>query len=615
VTGRAASTAETAPPSLSRRGRDTLGAAAVVLAALAGLGALLLAPNRLAHIRLGGPSLAWWAGGALGVLALAMLARAPRGRRRDPARAGGATALGLAAVWGSPALWLGLPPLLLAEGPGGLWAAAAIAAGVGVAGLVVGDGPSGSPASLAARRWPDSRGPAAVLVVGELGVATLFAAAQLAAAREIGTMLGWSRLAVLAVGAAVVAGALFPAGPRLRLAALGGGAALLGLGLPLAGATLATGPTWLGAWTAVASRPRLAFSEESAWTTEGRAVRGPGHRVVLAFSEAQQITFASPGRILLDSRAAADIARDVRAGERLSVHPGDRLTVAGGMRIRFQAGRRIPGGPDSGPEWAEGPAGAVPWTTVVGLGVTVVLGMLGLAPAASPGAVSVGVRGAAGLVLAGVALVVAWTLWAAWLRPEIYAGGVSGAEVFETVPEAAAVAVGGGALGWVVLAGLVVGAAGAVLGGSAGAPAAATGDRRVAPLVAGGVLGLGLALAVAAPATPWTLLLAALGLAGATRAPAALAIAWSGRATARGVAAGAGVGLVTFGGLCLGTLLGVPGPGALGALAAWPAALAAPAHALVVWALATRRVPGRPARLPASAGDAGRPVPAMRPAR
>jgi hypothetical protein len=96
-----------------RSRRRVLAAASVIVAALATLAILLLAPNRLASLRLGEVALAWWVAGAVAATGLVAVSHGFRG-----ARLGGMTAgtswlapLALAVIWGSPAVWLGLPPL------------------------------------------------------------------------------------------------------------------------------------------------------------------------------------------------------------------------------------------------------------------------------------------------------------------------------------------------------------------------------------------------------------------------------------------------------------------------------------------------------------------------
>jgi predicted lysophospholipase L1 biosynthesis ABC-type transport system permease subunit len=63
--------------------RRVLAATSVTVAALAALAVLLLAPNRLASLRLGEVALAWWVAGAA---AAGGLRTSPERHRRGPAR-------------------------------------------------------------------------------------------------------------------------------------------------------------------------------------------------------------------------------------------------------------------------------------------------------------------------------------------------------------------------------------------------------------------------------------------------------------------------------------------------------------------------------------------------
>ena len=116
------------------------------------------------------------------------------------------------------------------------------------------------------------------------------------------------------------------------------------------------------------------------------------------------------------------------------------------------------------------------------------------------------------------------------------------------------------------------------------------------------VLGLGGLLAVVAPVASWSVLLAALGLAASTLAPAAVLTCWRERLSARAVVIGAGVGCLVFAGLAV---LGLVAPRGLTAtswitwLAAWPTVLALPANAVVAWLLSPSSAPAARGALPA----------------
>src|SRR5262249_61064463 len=81
-------------------------------------------------------------------------------------------------------------------------------------------------------------------------------------------------------------------------------------------------------------------------------------------------------------------------------------------------------------------------------------------------------------VICGVALAVGWSLYAAWLTPEVYLGGITGIEVFtlaSTMPGSPAFAT---LLTWLALSGLALGGAAPALAGVRGPP---TGPRHPAP--------------------------------------------------------------------------------------------------------------------------------------
>jgi hypothetical protein len=362
-------------------------------------------------------------------------------------------------------------------------------------------------------------------------------------------------------------------------------------------------------WSTVASRSRIAFGEGTSWTREGDAVRGPAAISTLRFVDEQRVAFGGRGSVIVESRQGGRLARDVETGEEVAVHPGDRLVVPPGLRIRFQPGRRVPDAPDSGPEWVEPPSRDASWLGLVALGVTGLLGALGLPSGGAPlnpggtGGLSPG-RGArlAGvLVTSGMALVVAWSLYAAWLVPEIYVGGVAGAEVYALPTSMPGTKASEHRLAWLVFGGLAAGGAAAAIGGirgllDLGGRAGAGWARRLALVLVGGAA----ILTWLAPVAAWVILIAALALAASALAPTAVLACWSERATARGAAAGTAVALAVF---LLVAIGGVASPGVLmggwgSAIVAAPAAVAAPVHFLVAWLLRSRRTPSARAPLP-----------------
>ena len=606
--------------------RRALAASGVTLGALALLGALFLAPNRLASLRLGEVALGWWVAAgvaATGLLALSRGVRSPR-----PAAATAETSrlspLAIAAVWGSPALWLGLPPLLLADGTRGLWPAAVVVSGATIALLLlsapwVRTGSLMTTASLVARaRWPAARGCQALLGSVEVVVAGLFVWAQLAAAREIGAMAGWPRATAIGVTLLVLAAVLLPDLPRARLTALGGGLALVGLAVPLTVIALGTTAAWPSVWSTVASRTRIAFGEGSSWTHQSVAVRGPAAIATLRFTDEQRVAFGDHGSVILQSREGSRVVRDVGPGAALAVHPGDRLVIPPGLRIRFEPGRRVPDAPDSGPDWVEPASRQGGWLALVALGITGLLGALGLPSGAVPmsardaGRLSPGWEAplAGVLVASGVTFVVAWTLYAAWLIPEVYVGGVAGAEVYALPASMPGAMTSGDLLAGLAFGGLAAGGAAAAVGGLRGLlglrEQVGVGWARCLALVV--VAGAG-TLTCLAPVGAWVILVGALALAASALGPAAVLGCWSERATARGAAAGATAGLAAFVLVAAG---GAAGPDVLmeargSILVAAPAVVAAPVHFLVAWLLRSRRPPSF--RAPLAPGVEGPSVP------
>lgn len=585
-----------------RTRRRVLGAAAAALIALAGLGALLVAPDRLASIRVGPLGLAWWAAALAGAVAVWAL---HRGLRAEAARAAAPRVallapIGQAAVWASPAALLGLPPLILADGTRGVWGPAGLA-GAAVIAAVVGGIPrlragaeGGRPSALARRRWPAARGLHLVLEIGEAGTALLFVWAQLAAARELGqVMAGWPRLTAGALGAGLAGAALLPEARRARLGGLGAALAVAGLAVPLAAIATATAPEWPHGWGAAADRPRLTFAEGSEWTTTGRPVRGPSSPVVLRFEDDMRIGFAAPGRVTVAPVGEPAQERAVAAGEQLALRRGDRLAVTADLPVRFEAGRRVPDAPESGPDWMDPEARPGGRAALVGLLATAVLGAIGLGPgmgAVAGTRLSGGraVQAAAALAVGAVGLAAGWSLWAAWLTPEVYAGGVTGGEVYELA--AALPGLGGARRVLAIAPGAALGAGvlAAGLGALRAVPPRGPWSARLAGVVVAGAATL---LALQTAPGSWPLLLAALGLAAATLGPAVVLTAWSERATAWGLAAGAGAGLACFAALSLAGVTAASGPaGAWGAaLGAWPGAVGAALHGAIALAWRSRR--------------------------
>src|SRR5262249_8332413 len=170
----------------------------------------------------------------------------------------------------------------------------------------------------------------------------------------------------------------------IRLAALGSGLALVGLAGPLVVIAGGTTAAWPRVWSAVATRARFAFGEGSPWIREGGAVRGPATVATLTFADDQRVVFGDPGPVVVEPREGGRLARNVEAGEPVVLHRGDRLVVPSGLRVRFEAGRRVPDAPDSGPEWVEPSSSKLGWLGLLALGVTGLLGAIGLPVGVGP---------------------------------------------------------------------------------------------------------------------------------------------------------------------------------------------------------------------------------------
>lgn len=513
-------------------------------------------------------------------------------------------ALAFAGVWLSPPMLLAVGPLLLLDGIRGLWLPLVWAGGAVLVAIVLAGPWSGLAAErsglvdLVDQRWP-AAGVGLPLLIAAVGSAFFMLWAVLAATGELAHSLGWSRPAAISTAALAVALAGWRPTAGAWAAGLGGAVALTGLALPLAGVLTITDPVWPRVWEAVTARPRVVFRDAGPWVAEGYPVHGTGGSAILAIGEEQKVALLGHGRIRLELWEGQAVSREVAAPTEVTVRPGDRLVLPDGFPVRFQAGRRIPGAPPGGLEWLDPHEHALDWRTLLGLGVSLGLGALGLAPAHAvlgagrPGGERASPLGAT-LVVAGCGAAVLWALYAAWLAPEVYMGGVAGGEIYE-LP---ALVPGLGAAGLPLRDLALLGLAG---GGLAAGTAALAAIPRVLP--AGPRLGVLVVAAVLAAATPigsWPLLVTACGLAASAAAPAAVLGCWRERLGPRAVAVGAGLGLLAFVALAAGRLA-TPGAGSwLGWLAAWPAVLALPLNLVVTWLLAAGPRPSPRAPLPAA---------------
>jgi hypothetical protein len=210
----------------------------------------------------------------------------------------------------------------------------------------------------------------------------------------------------------------------------------------------------------------------------------------------------------------------------------------------------------------------------------------------------------------GAALALGWSLYAAWLIPEIYVGGITGAEVYALPASMPGARASDHLWTWLALGGLATGGAAAALGGLGGLPAARRQVRRGRGLALALVASAGL-VASLTPVGAWTLLVLALGLAASALAPAAVLACWSERAAARGVTAGAGAGLAVF---LLVAVGGAAGPSELwegwGSAATLAPVFAAPVHALVAWLLRSQRAASQQSPLPPGLEGLAAPMPA-----
>jgi hypothetical protein len=394
--------------------------------------------------------------------------------------------------------------------------------------------------------------------------ATLVLAASFVPLGDVAVLLGGRRWHGVVVAAALLLLlVLMPGLDRWRPVGLvvGGAALVLGL-LVLASAT--TLSPWT-AWRDAAAKPALVFSAHSPWVTDGGWF---ARRATLTFEEGHRLVALAPATFrVIEHDGTTDVVRDWRlaAGDPLSVRPGDRVTVEAGSRVRFQAGKRVPGAAPSGAAWAD--AGAAPGVASVAALLTLVLGAIGLVPAA-------GRRGfVAPATLLTLALAAAcWGVYAVATAPEVMLSGSVAdplLRVSSAVPGARHLAL----LGVIALVALFVATAGALrerIAVLAGARA------RLAWLTAVAVA----AVASLWPFDPWLLLLAGLGLAAATLAAPRLAGAGVARVAGWPVQAiGALTGGATFVAVAA---LGARLPGVLAFAAEWPVLLAAPAAWLVV---------------------------------
>src|SRR6266850_966191 len=230
----------------------------------------------------------------------------------------------------------------------------------------------------------------------------------------------------------------------------------------------------------------------------------------------------------LDGARLADIEWMLAPGQTVTLRAGDEILRGSTLRLRFEADKRVPGSPASGMLWAD--ARPRRWLERVGLAVTLL-------------------AGAAALLRAGLTV----------RLPRDGLGFAAG--------------------GLLLAAGLAAFLASSLALRERLGALDSTGGGEIGhdPGLWAGLFG-GAALASLWPVDPWALSLLALGGAGGALGPAAL---WPPRHARTAATAGV-IGLIVFVGLAAVQLRGAGG-GPLGAAIAYPALVAAPVGACVLW--------------------------------
>src|SRR5713101_5731521 len=427
------------------------------------------------------------------------------------------------AVWLTPAMMLAVPAALAARGPDGLWLGLVVT----LAPLIVLGWGTGRPALGDDPRPGETLFPVVTLLV-TVGVLLW---ANIALAGDVAAWLGARRWQGIVNTAA--AGWLLTAWRPLRrtaplLVALAFVAAVVVL-LQLAWA-LALGP--IAAWDRVATQPAFRFPPSSPWVISGR-----------------------------------DLGV-VRGGARLVFDEVHRLTAPAGGVLRART--------LDGVRFAE-----IEWTLAPGQTVTLVAGAAALLRAGLSVRLSGdGVGFAAGGLLLAFVWAQAWAVYAMIQAPDLFLGGIKLERLLELPAHALFAEPWRRALQALLLAaGLAAFLASSLALRERLGALDSTGGGEIGhdPGLWAGLFG-GAALASLWPVDPWALSLLALGGAGCALGPAAL---WPRRQGRTAATAGV-VGLIVFGGLAAAQLRG-SGGGLLGAAIAYPALVAAPVGAFVLW--------------------------------
>ncbi len=326
---------------------DARRAGVVVLVLLLTGGIVLSALPSFGAVRVGGIGLAWWYGVVLAPLIAAITTSICLVGAGLPASV---------AVWTSPALVAALLARVFAGEPG--VPLLALLAGV-------------APLLALLVPLPEGRRDVAAAAGGLLG-AGLMLWGSFVVAGDLASVLGAERWhGLLAAGVLGLAAGLAPAGRHLR--GLGLTLGLLALATPLLALIALGGPAPWQAWSAVASRPALVFSERGAAANDGVVVLAS---TTLAFSEPHRVTALGDGVYRVFDRDGERLAVrewQLAPGDALTLRPGDRLELGDGARVRFEPGRRVPGVAASGVAWADPRPGDSLGAVVDGFGVALTL--------------------------------------------------------------------------------------------------------------------------------------------------------------------------------------------------------------------------------------------------
>jgi hypothetical protein len=523
-----------------------------------------LLPGDPGAVRLAGVGALWWfvacAAPLVATLTTCAFLRVPTSRSTTPS-----AALRAVAAWASPVVLAAVAARVF----GGAPEAPVLVISVAVAPLVALLAPSADPAP------PDRvAGLAAVAALG------LVLWANLGVIADVTRLVGVPRPAALTLSAATAfLGVAWRAARRpVGDAAVITGAAGVVLPLVLIGAAVGV-PPWT-AWSRTASRPALAFGEGSVWVTDGRRLE---RSATLVFTEPHRVTALSPGvyRVIeetVEEDAPRAVTREWRltAGDALTLRPGDRLVLEAGTRVRFEGGKRVPGSAASGVAWAEPPERRSLRTAAHALGavLTLIGGALALLPRPRPwGRTVAGPALLPALTLAAVS----WGVYGVYVAPELGLGAALATGLVELPAFVLPAPVGRTLVATSVLALLVLFVATAL---ALRGVVAIQAGRENTDVVWGGLVMVA-AVAGLWSVDPWRVWLAGCGLAAA--AVTAPRLAGGG---ARAGLAGSLAGAVAFAGLAT---VGGRLPAWAGAVAAYPALLAAPLAWVAVRAETVRR--------------------------